>query len=177
MYLPEEDSYFLSEILANYLKTQNRKIRILDLGSGTGILAQTCLNLGFKNIISADIDLEVIKFLKNKFKNQVRVIKTDLFSKIKNKFDLIIFNPPYLPEDKFDKEKDTTAGKSGNELIIKFLKQAKSHLNKQGKILILFSSLSNPGIILKTAKNLKYKPKLLASKNLFFEKLFVYELS
>jgi release factor glutamine methyltransferase len=195
MYLPAEDSCFLSEILAAYLKTQDKKIkildskkiliknfrgaresfRILDIGSGTGIQSETCLKLGFRNILASDIDSEVINYLNSKFKNKLRIIKSDLFSNLKNKFDLIIFNPPYLPEDKFDSKLDTTAGKSGNELILRFLKQAKTHLNQHGRILILFSSLSKPEIILKTASKLKYKSKLIASKNLFFEKLFIYE--
>lgn len=177
MYSPREDSYFLSEILKSQLKDKNKKIKILDIGSGIGILASSCLNLGFKNIIASDIDSETINYLKTKFKNKIKIIKSDLFSQINEKFDLIIFNPPYLPEDKFDKKKDTTAGKKGCELIIRFLKQAKSHLKKDGKIILLFSSFSKPEKILEQARNLKYNYKLLAEKNLFFEKLFVYKFS
>jgi len=89
---------------------------------------------------------------------------------------LIIFNAPYLPEDEYDKEYDTTAGKQGFEIILNFLEQAKVHLKKKGKILILFSSLSNPQVILKKAEELNYSYKKLAEQKLFFEKLFVYQL-
>ena len=95
------------------------------------------------------------------------------------KFDFIIFNPPYLPEDKREPEESklqTTAGKKGYELILRFLDEAKHHLTKNGKIIILFSSLSKPLVIKKHAKK-KYKLKLLNKKKIFFEELYVYEIT
>jgi HemK-related putative methylase len=174
MYSPSEDSFLLSDCLKKYLKNKNKKISILDLGTGSGILAETCRKLGFNNITVADIDKKVIEKLKNKFNS----IHTNLFSNISNneKFDLIIFNPPYLPQHKYDKEKDTSGGKKGYETIFKFLKQAKDHLNDKGEILLLFSSLSHPEKIKQKAKQLHYKIRRLSKKKLFFEELFVYSL-
>jgi len=173
MYFPREDSYFFSDILNVHLKDKDKSIKILDMGSGSGILAESCTKLGFKNIQAADIDKESVSFLKKK---KIKAIKSDLFSNIKEKFDLIIFNPPYLPEDKYDKEKDTTGGKKGYETIVKFLKQAKKHLNKNGSIFLLFSSFSKPNIIKREAKKLGYEVKLLAKKRIFFEELFAVEI-
>ena len=85
-------------------------IKLLDLGTGSGIQSKTALKAGVKkkNILASDINPEALKKLKPKF----RTIKSDLFDKIKtkDKFDLIVFNPPYLPESKYDKEKDTKSG-------------------------------------------------------------------
>jgi len=185
IYQPLEDSYLLSETLKNYLKNKiknkeiNQEIKILDMGSGSGVQAEICKNLGFNNIICADMNSEAVNHLK---KQGFKAVKTDLFSDInpKSKFGLIIFNPPYLPEDKKEPEDsriNTTAGKKGCEIIIDFLEQAKSHLNKDASILLLFSSLSHPRMIINKAKDyLGYNMKLLSSKNLFFEELFVYEL-
>jgi release factor glutamine methyltransferase len=173
MYSPREDSYLLSSALREYLRDKDKKIKILDMGSGSGIQAQTCRKSGFMNIIAAEIDSEAVSFLKNKFKT----VKTNLFSSIKGKFDLIIFNPPYLPENKYDKEKDTTGGKKGFETILEFLKQAKNHLKKNGKIILLYSSLSKPDVIKKEAGKLNYKVNLLEKKKLFYEELYVAELS
>lgn len=173
IYVPREDSYFLSEVLKEHLKHRDKIIKILDMGSGSGIQAELCKKLGFENITAADIDEEAVSFLKRRGFNAV---KSNLFSNIQSKFSLIVFNPPYLPEHKYDKEKDTTGGKRGYETIIEFLKQAKSHLEKQGKILLLFSSLSNPKVIKEEAEKLGYKISFLASKKLFLEELFVYML-
>jgi len=174
MYSPAEDSYLLQKNLKNYLENiKNKKIKILDMGSGSGIQYLTCKNLGFNNLLSSDIDEEVIKKLK---KQKINIIKSDLFSNIKDKFDLIIFNPPYLPENKYDKEIDTCGGKKGYEIILEFLKQAKNHLKKQARILLLFSSFSKPNIIKKQARLLGYNLNLLSKKRFFFETLYVYEL-
>ncbi|MEN9625822.1 MAG: hypothetical protein RL557_150 [archaeon] len=179
IYQPSDDSYLLQEVLKKYLKKiKNKKIDILDMGSGSGILMQTCKENNFKNITAVDINKEAVTHLQ---KQKIKAIHSDLFSnsKLKNKkFDLIIFNPPYLPEDKRepqDSKLQTTAGKKGYEIIIKFLEQAKIHLQKKGKILLLFSSLSKPHIVLKKAREMKYQYELQASKKLFFEELFVYE--
>lgn len=176
IYQPAEDSYLLSETLEKHLKEKDKNIKILDMGSGSGIQAQTCKKLGFKNILCADIDKEAINHLnKNKFKT----IHTNLFEKInkKTKFNLIIFNAPYLPESKYDKKPDTTGGKQGYETIISFLNQAKKHITKNTEILLLFSSFSKPKIIKQKAKELGYKYNLLSKRNLFFEELFVYCLT
>ena len=179
IYQPAEDSYLLQETLKEFLKTKNHNsIQILDMGSGSGIQVETCKKLGFNNILTTDIKSMAISHLKKLgFKSR----ETNLFSNIKKseKFDLIIFNPPYLPEDKRepkDSRLATTAGKKGYEIIIKFLKQATNHLKtKKSSILLLFSSLSKPKIILKQAKDLGYDYDLLNNQKLFFEELFVYE--
>lgn len=176
IYEPAEDSYLLNETLKEFLKNKDRNIRILDMGSGSGIQAKTCKDLGFKNILTVDINKEAVKHLEQLgFKS----IHSNLFSKInkENKFDLIMFNPPYLPEDKYDKEKDTTAGKKGYELIIKFLGKAKNYLENGGHVLLLFSSLSQPNIIKKHAIEMNYKLKLLKKQKLFFEEIYIYLLS
>jgi len=172
MYPPKEDSFFLSEELKKHLKSKNKKIKILDMGTGSGIQAETCFGLGFKNILCCDIDRESITHAK---KLGFKAIKSNLFNSIKTRFDLIIFNPPYLPEHKYDREKDTTGGKSGDETILRFLKQAKKHLNKNGEILLLISSLTPTDRIAEELE--KYNHKIIAEKNIFFEKLKILLLS
>lgn len=172
IYLPSDDSFLLSEILEKeILKLSNDKseIKVLEIGCGSGIQLQTFKKAGIKkqNIFSCDINSKAVKHCKKLGFNS---IKSNLFEKIKGKFDVITFNPPYLPSDKFDKEKDTTGGKTGSEVINKFLKQAKSHLTKNGKIILLVSSYT------KKINWLNYKKKLLGKKKLFFERLYVWEL-
>lgn len=177
VYQPEKDSYLLEKEVKQYLdRLENKNIRVLDMGSGSGIQLKACINLGIKQVLAADINPLAIKELK---RQNLKAKQSNLFSNLKKqKFDLIIFNAPYLPEDKEDKAWDTTAGKKGYEIIIEFLKQAKSHLNKNGNILLLFSNLSKPNIIKKNATSLGYKHKKLLEKGVgFFEKLYVYKFS
>ncbi len=174
IYQPAEDSYFLSKFVFNIVKT-NPSLKILDMGSGSGIQAETAIKAGGKNITAIDINYNSIKLLKNK---NIDAIQSNLFQSIKkeDKFDLIIFNPPYLPKDKynFDNKIDTTGGEKGDEIILEFLKKAKNYLNKNGTVLLLISSLTSRKKIDLEMKN--YFIKKLASTNLFFEKLEIYEL-
>mgnify|MGYP001575006376 CR=1 FL=1 len=85
-----------------------------------------------------DIDEESLEFCRKK---GITVLKSNLFEKIdkKEKSDLIVFNPPYLPEDKREDTQSaraTSGGKKGNEIILKFLKKVEKHLEKEGKILL-----------------------------------------
>jgi len=178
IYYPSDDSYLLQKVLKSFLKSKSKTIDILDMGSGSGIQAETAINLNFKNTLAVDINPLAVENLIGK---KINTIKSNLFSKLeKNKFDLIIFNAPYLPEDKREPEDSrlaTTAGKEGYEIINKFLTQAKIHLNKNASILLLFSSLSKPKIILKHAKDLGYNYKLLEKQKIPYEELYVYEFS
>ncbi|MCX6712269.1 MAG: peptide chain release factor N(5)-glutamine methyltransferase, partial [Candidatus Vogelbacteria bacterium] len=76
-----------------------------------------------------------------------QTIKTDIFSNIKGKFDIIFANPPYIPTKKSKVQKSVKnwepkmalyAGTDGLAIIKKFLKEAKNHLNSQGKIYLEF---------------------------------------
>lgn len=183
VYPPKEDSFMLENQVKVYLgkftKEQKQEMKVLDMGSGSGIQAQTCINSGIKrkNIIAADIDKESIQLLK---KNKIPARKSNLFSNInkEKKFDLIIFNAPYLPEDKYDKKPDTTAGKKGYEIILKFLRKSKKFLNSKATILLLFSSLSHSDKILAYVKKLGFKAHLLNEQDMgMFERLFVYKIS
>ena len=140
------------------------------MGTGSGILSETTSKfLDKKNILAADINTEAIKLVKEK---GFKTIKTNLFSKITEKFDLITFNAPYLPKDSRepkDSQLATTGGKRGDEISIKFLKQAKKHLNKNGKIFLLISSLTP------SDKIEKYNPATVAKKKIFIEELKILQ--
>jgi release factor glutamine methyltransferase len=176
IYEPSDDSFLLNEALIKFLKNKNKNISILDMGSGSGIQIYTCKNLNFNNVLAVDINKIAVD---NLLKNNIKAIKSDLFNNVKkSKFDLIIFNPPYLPEDyrePEDSKLQTTGGKKGYEIINKFLEQALNFLKQNSSILLLFSSLSKPKIILNKAKSLGYNYTLVANKKISFEELYVYE--
>ncbi|MBI2106380.1 methyltransferase [Candidatus Woesearchaeota archaeon] len=170
MYEPDEDSF----LLVKQVKKLAKDKKVLDMGTGFGILAETALESGAKDVLAVDIDEEVIEFVKSK---GIKVKTSDLFSNIDEKFDLIIFNPPYLPEDEledFEIRNVTTGGKEGYEIIERFLIDAKKYLNKNGEILIVFSSLTNKEKVDSILNENKYKFKCLETKKMFFEELYVY---
>ncbi len=172
-YQPAEDSYFLADIVKKELK--NKNIKICDMGTGSGFQSQNLISLGVpnQNILAVDLNPKAIEKAKSL---KVKTKLSDLFSNVKQKFDLILFNPPYLPEDKYDSLPDTTGGKTGDEIISKFISQLPSHLTPSGKALLLTSSFT-PDSWKTVTKRKNLSLKKFATKNLFFEKLFVWEIT
>lgn len=173
IYEPAEDSFLLARSVREYAKNK----KVLDIGSGSGIQALEAKNHGANSVLATDINEESVNLIKER---GIEVVQSDLFEKISDKFDLIIFNPPYLPEDRReDKESQliTTGGKKGDEIIIKFLQQAKDYLNARGIILMVLSSLT-PKSRIKTLLNKKnLNHEIIGHKNLFMETLEVWKIS
>lgn len=171
VYPGAEDSVFFSE----YLKNKKCK-RMLDMGCGTGILAKS---IGYaEEIFLVDVNPDAIEFCKKTLgeNKKMKFIVSDLFSKIEEeKFDLIVFNTPYL-EDEEPRDYSWTYMQNGEDVIKKFILQAINHLEKKGEILIL---ISNRGYeeYEKFCKENKIKWEKINEKNLFFEKLFIVRLT
>ncbi|MEK6898484.1 MAG: HemK2/MTQ2 family protein methyltransferase [Nanoarchaeota archaeon] len=173
IYQPSEDSFLLSRSVSRFAKGK----KILDMCSGSGIQAKSAIKAKAKSVLCVDIDKESIAELKNQ---GLKAIKSNLFSKIKGKFDVIICNPPYLPFDKredSESAKITSGGKEGDEFILKFLSQAPSHLSKSGIILIVLSSLTPRKRIDNLCKEKKLKISSLAKEKVFMETLEVLKFS
>lgn len=168
IYEPREDSFLLQKYVKKYAKG-----KVLDMGTGSGIQAETALK-NTKEVLAVDINQECVDFVKKK---GINCIQSDLFQNIKGKFDLIIFNPPYLPEDKREPEDSklmTTGGKKGYEILEKFLKETKNYLEENGRILTIISTLT--GDVENLFNKEGYKFRLLETQKLFFEELKVYLL-
>ena len=166
IYEPREDSFLLQKFVKQFAKG-----KVLDLGTGSGIQALTALE-STPDVLAADINPEAVSHAQ---KQGIQAVKSDLFSNIEETFDIIIFNPPYLPDvDVEDPESRliTTGGPKGHELLERFLKEAKQHLKKDGKILIVVSSLT--GDIPKLVKEQEYTCEKLGEEKVPFETLIVY---
>jgi release factor glutamine methyltransferase len=156
------------------LKTRDR---VLDMGTGSGILAIAAAKKGC-SVTAVDINPEAIKVAKenaSKENLEINFILSDLFQNVNGKFDLIIFNAPYVPtensEPKTMESKAWDGGETGLEVVNLFLSSVRDYLNEGGKIFLLVSSnTENPpqfkGFDQKTLKKMPF----------FFERLFVLEL-
>jgi len=167
IYEPAEDSLLLKKHIRDYSKNK----KILDMGTGSGILALEAKKYT-KDVTSSDINKECE--LKD-----IRFIQSDLFENIKDRYDLIIFNPPYLPEDRReDKESalTTTGGKKGYEILERFILELRDHLNDNGKALIVFSSLTKREKVESAIRKNKFYYKVLEEKKVPFETLYCYLL-
>jgi len=180
VYEPHDDTFLILDNLNWYL---SKDLSVLDMGTGIGIIAIVAA-LKSKEVLGVDINEKAVNLAKKNAKlNQISNVRfriSNLFSNISNleQFDLIIFNPPYLPvEDSSILGTAWSGGENGIKVVIKFLRDAKRHLRNGGKILLLLSSLSDLHSFHEFLTRHGYFHKIIARKKLFFEELFLYELT
>ncbi len=178
IYKPREDSYLLQKHIKKHAKGV-----VLDIGTGTGILAEEAAkSKKVVKVFGVDINEKAIKHcIRNQKSKKIIFAMSDLFSLFKldrrylgMKFGTIIFNPPYLPEDKRAKDTALDGGKKGYEVICKFLHESKKFLKPKGKILIFFSSLTGKETLDNFLINNHWRFKELDKKHIFFEDLYAY---
>lgn len=105
---------------------------------------------------------------------------SDLFSSIgvNEKFNLIAFNPPYLPvKEKGLLERSWSGGRGGLEVVEAFLRQAGGHLSPGGRILMVASSLNSmDGLEGLFSRNV-FSYAIIAEEKIPFETLYVISSS
>jgi len=177
IYRPREDSFLLQSCIPKKLKGKD----VLEIGTGSGIQAITAAKFGAE-VTATDINLNALSAAReNASANGVTIkfVKSDIFSNVKGKFDLIINNPPYLPEDNFDEivgpSRMYSGGKNGRDFIEKFVSQVSKHLKPKGKILMVMSSLTGEQEVLDIFKTYGLNPKVIARQKIPWEHLIVIE--
>jgi len=168
VYEPREDS----ELLMKYVK-RFASGNVLDMGTGSGVQAEEAVKKkNVKSVTAVDINPEVKKYIKNP---KIKVIISDLFSKVSGKFDTIIFNPPYLPQDAGIEDASLYGGKMGYEVLVRFLDDLSGYLKDNGKVLVVFSNLTMKNIVdMAIEKNLLEFELLEKMKLPMFEELYCY---
>ncbi|MBX7075923.1 MAG: methyltransferase [Methanobacteriaceae archaeon] len=175
VYVPSDDTFLLAENLdINYGDS------VLEIGTGTGLVAMYASKLTDK-VIATDINFNALELAEKNLKknniNNVELIFGNLFEPLKNrKFDVIIFNTPYLPtceEEVIDDELNFAfdGGPDGRKVIDQFLNQAKNYLNNEGKVQLIQSSLSNIDKTLEKLDKSGFISEIVASEKFFFEEI------
>ena len=170
VYHPSDDSY----LLLSAIKIDGRK-KALDMGCGSGIIALHMAKSG-NDVVAADISKPAIKnTIFNAGLNNLKIdtIQSNLFKNIKEKYDIIVFNPPYLPTINEDISWD--GGIKGLNIIQPFLETAKKHLFKNGVIYIVISNLTDMKKMI-ADNSAEYNFEVISYKRIFFECLYVYRI-
>jgi len=179
VYYPREDSLLLAKALEN---TELKDKRSMEIGCGSGFLSIVMARRN-ANVTAVDISENAVNASNdNAKKNAVALtcFQSDLFSAVTGKFDLIVFNPPYLPEDDEAKYLGTEkqqlyGGGGGREVIQEFISQSASHLAEGGRLLLLISSLTGEKEVTGLFHTSGFKAKVVAREKIQWEELMVIE--
>lgn len=132
----------------NDVSWENHQVLDLCTGSGCIGISLALLDPNIK-VDLVDVSPEALKVAemniqKYSLQDRVRCIQSDLFTNVRNKYDLIISNPPYVstseynrirPEFKSEPKLALESGWDGLTLTHQILTQAKNYLNPKGKII------------------------------------------
>ena len=175
VYIPSDDTFLLAENLE--IKEGQS---VLEIGTGSGLVSMYA-SLLTDDVTATDINYNALELAEKNFKlNNINTIKLefgDLFEPVKDKkFDVILFNTPYLPTDSDDIINDDLnyafdGGLDGRKVIDRFINQVSNHLNDKGIVQIIQSSLSDNDRTLDMFDRNGFVAEIAASEKFFFEEI------
>ena len=175
VYIPSDDTFLLAENLE--IKEGQS---VLEIGTGSGLVSMYA-SLLTDDVTATDINFNALELAEKNFKlNNINTIKLefgDLFEPVKDKkFDVILFNTPYLPTDSDDIINDDLnyafdGGLDGRKVIDRFIKEAPNHLNDKGIIQMIQSSLSDNDRTLDMFDRNGFVAEIAESEKFFFEEI------
>ena len=178
VYEPAEDSFLLADAA---LEEAEPGMRILEVGAGSGFVSAVLrANVKGIRVFATEINPHASRCAKE---NGVEVIRTDLFNGLKKGiqgafFDLILFNPPYLPTSEDEKVPGWLnyafdGGTSGRETLDRFLGEVRDYLKPGGKILVLISSITGFEAVKEKMMKRGFEVDVIRRKKVSFEELIV----
>lgn len=146
--IPQPDTECLVEEVIQIGKNFDKKIKILDICTGSGAIAVSLRKNLNATIYASDISNEALDIArKNAVINNVEVsfIESDMFENISEKFDIIVSNPPYIESDVIQKLSEEVknepllaldGGKDGLNFYRILAENAKKYLESDGILAI-----------------------------------------
>lgn len=176
VYPPAEDSYLLMDVIEI-----DDSDCVLEAGCGCGLITTAIARIA-KCVVATDISRMALENTKRNLRKNTRrdnwnLVQANLLTPLKEirNFSVILFNPPYLPVEDVRTELDHAfvGGKTGIEITIRFLKQARKRIQKDGVIYTIASSIADVDGLLKSIDNIGLKGEIVYRKRMFFEELLV----
>jgi release factor glutamine methyltransferase len=176
VYEPAEDSRLLAETVAPEVAPDER---VLEVGVGSGYVAATVEDEAGARVVGSDIAPDACAAAREAGVEAVRADLLDPF--VEDAFDVVLFNPPYLPtppEMEWDDplEHALSGGPDGRRLVRPFLDDVERVLRPGGRGFLVVSSLTDIEAVteLATAAGLDVRER--AGESFPFERLVVLEI-
>jgi release factor glutamine methyltransferase len=181
VYEPAEDSFLFAE----NLKVQENET-VLDVGTGCGILGIIAAEKA-SAVVAVDVNPYAVRCARenaklNEVQNRIYYVQGDLFTPFNEcfKFDVVLFNAPYLPVDDNETgswiERAWVGGATGRQAIDRFIAEAPRHLKQMGRVLLMQSTLADVDETLRRFTDYGISARVVAEQTFpFFETIKLVE--
>lgn len=175
--------FLTSAFFANFLQAQDlRGLRVVEVGTGSGILALSAAKAGAAQVIALDINPQAVQAAAmNARQNglmQLEARESNLFSAVpeSEKFDVIISSPPsFSGEPRNVADRAWHAG-PGYRDIVPLFDQAAARLKDDGRMYLLVSSDTNMALFDNLIEAAGLVSARIATQSIVVEKFHLYEL-
>lgn len=173
VYQPEADTYLLLKAAQNEVKPGDR---VLEVGTGSGFISRELAQIS--DVVATDINPHAVLCARC---TGVDVVRSNLFAGIRGTFDLVLFNPPYLPtrpEERIDDwlEYALDGGTTGRVVIERFAEGVGRVLAPKGRILLLISSLTGPAEVSDLFSGYGFFSEIIIQQEIEGEVLYVLKI-
>jgi release factor glutamine methyltransferase len=174
VYTPAEDTW----LLLRAARTECRDGEsVLEIGCGSGAVSAALSR--WANVLATDINPHAVLVTRER---GIEVVRTDLFSGICGRFDLVLFNPPYLPTQPEERGDDwleyaLDGGHDGRATISRFLSGVGRVLAPSGRVLLLVSSLTGVREVCTLIAQAGFAPEVMMEEQVEGELLTVIRFS
>ncbi|MBS7623099.1 methyltransferase [Candidatus Bathyarchaeota archaeon] len=172
VYEPAEDTFLLADNL-----DVREKDAVLEVGVGSGYVSLIAAEKA-ETVVGIDINPHAVRLAKSNAKlngiRNVDFIVGDLFSPLSGRFDLVVMNPPYLPEEKVHTgylERSWNGGGDGRAVTDRFIDEVDHYLKRGGRVEIVQSSISGCDETIRRLCESGFKTRIVAECRLFFERI------
>ncbi|OPX65567.1 MULTISPECIES: HemK2/MTQ2 family protein methyltransferase [unclassified Methanoregula] len=174
VYSPEADTVLLLEAARAEAGPGDR---VLEVGTGSGLIAREIAKIA--RVVATDINPHAVIAARDACTG---VIRADLLRGIRGPFDLVLFNPPYLPtrpEERMDDwlEYALDGGDNGRAVIERFAGDVGRVLAPGGRILLLISSLTGLAEVRDLFSRTGYAVSIMLQQPVEDEVLYVLKIN
>lgn len=176
VYQPAEDSALLAEVATSIVGDDDL---VLDVGTGSGFVAERIADDTGAAVVGSDLNPHACRRASER---GVPVVRGDLTEPFATEaFDVVTFNPPYLPTDAETEWDDwmevaLSGGETGRAVVDPFLASVRRVLAPGGVVLLLVSSLAGVDDVVELASGEGFSAVALRDESFPFETLTVLKL-
>jgi len=178
VYEPSDDT----ELLLRSVRLRAGE-RVLEVGTGTGVVAIHCARLGAR-VTATDIHPTAVGLAReNAAANDVELelLEGDMFEPVEGTYDVVILNPPYLPTEPEDLTRTPLdgaldGGPDGTRVALRFVQGLASHMAEGGRAYMVVSSLQDMDRVRGALEERGLAHRTVGSQKFDFETISVLEI-